>query len=263
METNEAKHNQRIIMSLEEAVELGSIVIKAKAMPGIYKTDEYHYQFLGIPEIFAQFKELPNHESDSLGYGREYVGYIGYIAKVEDDSLEVVRAGCLRDHPEFAEIMKYPKKSMGDLAEKLRESAKNWFKTYPWTENEKVALKLDSKRVVCSDETKRLLGLEGHQLKIDDYLDNKWRLSVLSARPWSNAPKKYNTPDIYLGIPESVVHSRSQCKPYGILNYEGSISLENQIMNDIVQPRSLGNGVVIMNEDRIPKYLKRTLGLGA
>jgi len=38
-------------------------------------------------------------------------------------------------------------------------------------------------------------------------------------------------------------------------------SLESYLIKEYVQPKNIGNGVIVMNEDRIPKYLKRTLGL--
>jgi len=38
-------------------------------------------------------------------------------------------------------------------------------------------------------------------------------------------------------------------------------NLEGHLIRDYVQPQNLGNGVIVMNEDRIPKYLKRTLGV--
>ena len=38
-------------------------------------------------------------------------------------------------------------------------------------------------------------------------------------------------------------------------------NLEMHLMRDYVQPQNLGNGIILMNEDRIPKYLKRSLGL--
>ncbi|MFH1636878.1 MAG: hypothetical protein ABIB71_00460 [Candidatus Woesearchaeota archaeon] len=259
-------HKQTIIMPLEEALELGNIVIKGRAMPGINKTDEYEYQFLGIPEIFAQFKELPNNEHDKLGYGIEYVGYIGYLARMQNNSeLEVIRAGCLRDYPEFTNLIENQmpfseNKRTKDLDKILRSSANKWFERYSWTKMESVKLKLKDKKNLDYDETKKLLGIGGHRIRVDDYIDTNWKLAILSACPWAKSPELYDYPDICMGLPESIMH-HGECKPYAVLDYKGSISLENQIMNDIIQPRNLGNGVVVMNEDRIPKYLKRTLGL--
>jgi len=100
MKIESAIHKQKIIMPLEEALELGNLVIKGRAMSGFNKTDEYEYRFLGVPEIFDQFKEFPNNEHDSLGYGREYVGYMVYLVRTNDSVLEVKRASGLKDYPE-------------------------------------------------------------------------------------------------------------------------------------------------------------------
>lgn len=37
-------------------------------------------------------------------------------------------------------------------------------------------------------------------------------------------------------------------------------TVERYLLEEYVQPQNLGNGVIVMNEDRIPKYLKRILG---
>jgi hypothetical protein len=42
--------------------------------------------------------------------------------------------------------------------------------------------------------------------------------------------------------------------------YLGSFSFDACILQDYVQPKDIGNGVIAMSSDRIPKYLKRRLG---
>ncbi|MDP3026189.1 MAG: hypothetical protein Q8N63_00650 [Nanoarchaeota archaeon] len=142
-----AIHQQKIIMPLEEALELGNIVIKGRAMPGINKTDEYEYRFLGIPEIFAEFKEIPNNEYDSMRHGIEYVGYIGYLARIQNSVLEIIRGGCLRDYSEFTKLvanqMPLSKNAkIKDLDKILRKSANQWFERYPWTEKKKLKIRI-------------------------------------------------------------------------------------------------------------------------
>ncbi|MDP3026190.1 MAG: hypothetical protein Q8N63_00655 [Nanoarchaeota archaeon] len=122
-------------------------------------------------------------------------------------------------------------------------------------------LELDGKKNLDYNKTKELLGIEGHRIRVDDYVDKNWKLAILSACPWAKSPEICDYPDIHLGVPESVMY-QDQDKPYAVLNYTGLISLENQIMNEIIRPKNIGNGVVVMNQNRIPKYLQRTLGLG-
>jgi len=47
----------------------------------------------------------------------------------------------------------------------------------------------------------------------------------------------------------------------GPAHWKGFNSFEHRIFEEYVKPRDLENGVIVMNKDRIPKYLKRTLGL--
>jgi hypothetical protein len=272
MKMESAIHDQKIIMPLEEALELGESVIKVRATGGRTgdQSDEYEYHFLDIPEILEQFNNLPNNEYDRLGYGIEYVGYRAYLVRTKNDSeLEVKCAGCLKDHPNFTrlvmkkEVLPVTEKNRrtGKLFKTLKKSADQWFKEYPWLEKgDSIKLALNDKKYLDYDETKKLLDIDGHRIRVDDYVDKYWRLAILSSCPWAKSPKIHDYPDIHLGIPESVMHG-GQDKPYAVLNYTGLISLENQILRDLVKPKSIGNGVVVMNEDRIPKYLKRRLRL--
>ncbi len=271
-----ATHVQKIIMPLTEALELGNIVIKGRGMPGRTgnQSEEYEYKFLDIPEILKQFNELPDNEYDDLGYGIEYVGYMAYLARAITNKygsvLEVKRAGCLKDYPEFTDLIlrdelpiidtNQKRSRLSQLYNSLKKSANQYFERYPWQEKEKLELLLNDKKDLDYDETEKLLGIAGHRIRVDGYIDKNWRLAILSSCPWAKSPKIYDYPDINLGIPESVVYS-GQDKPYAVLNYSGRRSLENQILRDLVQPQNLGNGVIVMNEDRSPKYLKRTLGL--
>jgi len=269
---------QRTIMSLDEALDL------------LKHVDEYKYNFLTSDKVLGKETLFQlNNDLKYLGKGsrencliRGHFGLIGfdaYAVRSTKEGLEIAKVGLLSDHPLVADYIKEVEelnkrkryainerdfKTLKRLSDHyLRKTVKNYFK-----DNKPEIIKISSSEEIPGQDLIKF-GFWDNEEELSEWTEKKrnlfddagdrkgfesrayvhikspsWKLAVLNFNPYLYAHFQLKEPDFKQGV---------------LYSAEGG-NLATGLMR-LLEPRDIGNGVVVMSKDRIPKYLQRTLGL--
>lgn len=267
------KNIQRDILSLEEAIDLKNFVSSETSKQGVY-------YFLNFQELLGNWYILENCD---LFVGKHICGCDTYaVRKPNDTELEIKQLGVLSDHPQIIEyidayeklkdsydfynIKKNARRAKKLSSKYLTKYVKDWFNKYSWHNMNEGITKIRLENGIIPPEESKRIGFKNDNQRFEEFLENRRRLikdfhgcsgiSYHFDKKWKLGRFNFYPRSIFcfeIGIPDQ--------KDLFVLYYHGKDSLEQYLMDSVIKPKSLGNGIVVMNEDRIPKYLKRTLGL--
>lgn len=97
-------------------------------------------------------------------------------------------------------------------------------------------------------------------------VSNIWKI-IIAGLSFKRYNMSYNAPFKLL---DETFHGNGKFTSYFMLGQieverkwgnERTNNLHKKIIEDYVQPKNLGNGIIVLSEDRIPKYLRRILGI--
>ena len=240
----EEKHYQRIIVHLDESVELSMALMGVRHNLGCcYRTEDYQIQFHDISSLL-------NVGFDNITKGKDYAGFTLYALRRRGEDLEIKKMGSLFEisYLGLAEVIN-PKNKNGDGTIIKDSDMRSYYKTY----------KINPKNPRKNSDIIELLGREltdKESFHFADYFDRKWRAGIFSIFSNSEYTK------LSIGNPfndwANEGYRSLLYPPKVIIDYQGKRCLSDELMKKI-NPSISENGLTIVNNDRIPKYLKRIL----
>lgn len=237
--------------------------------------------YLTRPDILENGKSFSNenrYSSGDLFIARKKKGKIEFVevVEIEEDFWKGGKSRKFRTNGLFGSKLAYfiyTNKDFLDLDKLAENHSGTWrdIKKFELPENGAVTLQDASNlpiwenkadyekfiRAVYGDKSIDERLKQGHLFYLIDSHDKigkKWDLVTTGISNWYclDANQLFQSLD---GSGQSILRGTIQIPPYPKNNLEG------HLIRNYVQPQNIGNGVVVMNEDRIPKYLKRMLGL--
>jgi len=256
-QTQQGREEERILR-LDEALELIPFLAKE------YTTDTrfHNYRFLDTAELLKISHVAGINAEPSKENAPKIVGQFLAVRKVSKNILEsreiISYAGgffyqsldALFNHQGFL-------RGWGKLKSSLDHGTCYRLK-------EPTQIRLDTGgQIVCEEDTPYFIDdqlrksyLKNRGLDVEDKRLEQIGVQLPLSRNWTLGtfalePRNPWTATISEASPEQQI----------VLRYSGE-PLENALMRVHIQPKDVGNGVYTFPEDRIPKYLKRTLWLG-